>query len=88
MYAAGLDDHIVEAVKLALRDAQPELTRLSLQSCEGDYLWFARVGKSEPPFGLHRSMYDHMAEDAQQIQLLLPPLWGGSYVSAEKCLAA
>lgn len=87
-FSAGLDDHIVEAVKIALIDSKQAIGPLSLQSCADDVLWFARVGTTDVPFGVHRSLYDSMADDVLKIQQLLHPLWRGIHVSAEKCLAA
>jgi hypothetical protein len=88
-FAAGLDDHIIEAVKVALIDATPELgARLSLQQADDNDLWFARVGVSAPPFAVHRQVYDAMYNDRQQIQAMLQPLWRGPHVSADKCLSA
>jgi hypothetical protein len=87
-FAARLDDHIIEAMKIALIDAKPDVGRLSLQLVDDDYLWFARVGTSEPPFAVRKAMYDTMHADTQKLQMVLQPLWGGTYVSAEKCLAA
>jgi hypothetical protein len=86
-FSAGLDDHIVEAVKIALIDSKQATGPLSLQSCEEDVLWFARVGTADAPVGVHRSVYQSMADDVLHIQQLLPPLWCGIHVSAEKCLA-
>jgi hypothetical protein len=87
-FGADLDDHIIEAVKIALIDGRPGLGRLSLQQVDGDLLWFTSVEVSAPPFPVRRTVYDAMNKDIQQIQLLLQPLWAGAYVSAETCLAA
>jgi len=88
-FDAGLDDHIIEAVKVALNDVHPELGALvSLQLVDDKYLWFARIGIDAPPFAVERSIYQTMADDRQQVQTLLRPLWSGSYVSAELCLTA
>jgi hypothetical protein len=87
-FSAGLDDHIIEAIKLALFKSNQERLPLSLQSCDDNYLWFARVGTMEPPFGVHRSLYQTMFDDMRQLQLVLRPLWAGGHVSAEKCLSA
>jgi hypothetical protein len=88
-FGAGLDDHIVEAVKIALTDAQPGIGRLSLQHFDGELLWFAAVvDNAVARLPVRRTVYDAMYEDVQQIQLLLQPLWGGSYVSADTCIAA
>lgn len=87
-FSAGLDDHIVEAVKVTLITAQQEQPPLSLQGCDEEHLWFTRVGSPAPPFGVHRSLYQDLANDVQHVQQLLQPLWLGTHVSAEKCLAA
>jgi len=87
-FSARLDDHIVEAMKIALTDAKPDVGKLSLQLVDDDYLWFARVGTSEAPFAVRKAMYEALHADTQKLQMVLQPLWGGSYVSAEKCLAA
>jgi hypothetical protein len=87
-FAAGLDDHILEAVKVALRDSQPALGPLSLQAVAEDLLWFARVGTNEAPFAVPRAVYQEMLQDAARLESMLQPLWQGIYVSAERCLAA
>jgi hypothetical protein len=86
-FDAGLDDHILEAMKLALSDADPALgPRLSLQTVEADRLVLAT--ESGTPVGVGRDVYDGIAAGAERVRGLLAPLWQGAFVSAERCIAA
>jgi hypothetical protein len=80
---AGLDDRILEAVKVALGDADPALARLSLQSVEGARLLFAT--ESGEAIAVDRAVYEGIAADANRVKTLLAPLWQGLFVSAERC---
>ena len=83
-FDAGLDDRILEAVKVALADAEPALgAHLSLQSVEGGRLLLAT--ESARVVAVDRDVYDGIAADADRVKTLLAPLWQGLFVSAERC---
>ncbi|HWF85229.1 MAG TPA: CpXC domain-containing protein [Vicinamibacterales bacterium] len=83
-FDAGLDDRILEAVKVALGDTEPALgARLSLQSVAGGRLLLAT--ESGAAVAVDRDVYDGIAADADRIKTLLAPLWQGLFVSAERC---
>jgi hypothetical protein len=83
-FEAGLDDRILEAVKLGIGDVDPALGMpLSLQSVDGDRLLLAAPGGTMIAVG--RDVYDGLAADADTMKSLLAPLWKGLFVSAERC---
>ena len=86
-FDAGLDDRILEAVKVALGDAAPALGgRLSLQSVDEDRLHFA--AESGAVIAVGRDVYDGISAEADKVKALLAPLWQGIFVSAERCNAS
>jgi hypothetical protein len=85
-FDAGLDDRILEAVKVALGDAAPAVgARLSLQSVDDGRLLLAT--ESGALCAVDREVYDGIAADADRVKTLLAPLWQGPFVSAERCNA-
>lgn len=83
-FEAGLDDHIVEAIKLGIGDADPALgAPLSLQSVEEERLVFATPTGALVAVG--RDVYDGVAAQADKTKSLLAPLWQGIFVSADRC---
>lgn len=88
-FSAGLDDRILEAVKLMLKQADRSLVqRLSLQAVDDESLWLARVGVQGPLLRVPKEVYAEAAGDVTRIASLLPGLWTGHYVCVEKCLIA
>ncbi|HEX6839490.1 MAG TPA: CpXC domain-containing protein [Polyangia bacterium] len=86
-FDAGLDDRILEAVKVALGDADPALAgRLSLQAVEADRLQLAT--ESGALIAVGREVYDGILAEADKVKALLAPLWQGIFVSAERCNAS
>jgi len=83
-FEAGLDDRLLEAVKVGILDADRSLSApLSLQSVEGERLVLATPAGTLVAVG--REVYDGVAAEADRVRTLLAPLWQGLFVSAERC---
>jgi hypothetical protein len=89
-FDAGLDDRIVEAVKLTvILDAGWQDTPLHLHAVDDAWLELARITDAGvEPVRIARALYDDLAADAAQLAVLLAPLFGGPYVHVARCLDA
>ncbi|HJU22718.1 MAG TPA: CpXC domain-containing protein [Casimicrobiaceae bacterium] len=82
-FDGGLDDRILEALKLAIMEAQPNIYRPSLQAVDEQALWFAGVGSNAQPFAVDRRAYEAMRADEPALRILLPGLFAGAHVSVK-----
>lgn len=95
-FHAGLDDRMVEALKLALIPGlvtdQAEFQGLVLVAVEddGSLIFIERPNGTivqEPRFvRVQRPAYDELKSDRARIETLLPPLFADAYVNASTCL--
>lgn len=86
---AGLDDRVLEALKLQVMQAQPTLTDLQLDRVEDDVLRFhARQEGEAGELVLQRRQYDGLLALRPTLITLLPALFTGAYVHVDAVLDA
>ena len=97
-FGAGLDDRLLEVLKVMLLRAQGSqegasgstTRRLSLQHVTADgALWLAILpdegAVDEPLLRVERTVYDQLAAEEERLSLVLGPLYAGLYVHIERC---
>jgi len=87
---AGLDDRVVEALKLVLiQDAGWKRGSLLLDAVDEDRLRFARItGVGVEPVSVARGMYQELVSEQDRLAILLAPLFDGPYVHVSRCMEA
>ena len=90
-YQAGLDDRLLEALKLQvlLAPGSDDIRALSLRTVSADGLHFASL---EPggigEVAIPRANYDRLVGDRVYVASMLPALFASHYVHVERCLPA
>lgn len=82
-FGGGLDDRVLEALKLAILGQSPMLGPLVLQAADNNSLSFFNLSGSDVT--VDRRVYQELWADVERLKLLLPALWSNLYVSAERC---
>lgn len=92
-FAAGLDDRVVEALKLTVMEGIPGAAESGVKNlilvdigAEGALIFAQEMDRpmspSDPLIQVDRAVYDDLARDRERIALLLPALFSSAYVQA------